>query len=1116
MNINFTRDFFFYRKKIQTFIMRTVLLLFCSTIFSFTPNDVISQNAKIIINEDQIVSVDEIFDIIQLQTDYTFIYRSDMFKDISVHLKKGTIKVNDLLYNAISKKNYKLELLKDNTIVIEKIPHALKKVQKTIYGKVTDQFNSPIPGATILIKDKNIGTSADFEGNYKIIVNTGDVLVFTSLGYKPKEIIVDSQKKINVILEEATNELGEVVINAGYYKTSRKLATGNIGTVKAKDIGQQPVTDPIEGLKGKVAGLQITQNSGLPGAAATVRIRGINSLNSSANLPMYILNGVPIPSSNVGNLGSGVAVSPLEYLNPSDIESIDVLKDADATSIYGSRGANGVILITTKKGKAGETRVDVEYSHGILQMPSLSHIKMMNTEQYLAMRQQTAKNEGIWPIEESELNNNVDLVNWDPNRDVDWRDVLLGDLGIQKRGRVAVSGGTETSNYLFSFNLSDQTNIYNFDDSSHKQASSSLTLNYKSENDKFNASFTSRYSITLNNQNTAATTQYFRSAFTLAPNAPELLDEDGNINYGNQENGDLMYTNPLAALESSLDRDSRNFTGSAILSYKDLIPNFETKVILGYSNNLVNYIDLQPLSSLSPRDRVANAAVYGRNSETISSTNSWNVEPELAYNKSFDNHNIIMQLGATFQSVTSKRLGVLGYGYTSDLLLTDIRAAPEQQITNNSISQYKYNALYARLNYNYKSKYLLNLTGRRDGSSRFGPDKKFGNFGAIGASWVFSSEDFIKDKLSFLSFGKFRGSYGITGNDQIGDYQYLSTYSKSTLIAYNDILGITPSRAENPSYSWEENTKLELALDLGLFNDAVNLETVWYKNHSSNQLIGLPLSRVTGFVTQQFNLPALVENRGVELTLNTTNISNTNFNWKTSFNISFEKNELKEFFNIENFPAFDNLYVLGESLYGRKRYESTGVDPETGVYMISDLNEDGRINVLDRQSYVDLMPDFYGGFNNSLSYKNWQLDISMSFKKQKGFDFLSSFGSPGAYDRGHGNLPVDFLGAWANPGDVTEIQQLNNSSSTYTSPLAMDSSTGRHIVDKSFIKLQNVSLTYSLPKTILDRLKFKAAKFYVRGQNLGTITSYDGVDPETGGLSLPALRTIITGIQLTL
>lgn len=755
-------------------------------------------------------------------------------------------------------------------------------------------------------------------------------------------------------------------------------------------------------------------------------------------------------------------------------------------------------------------------------MPNIDHVNLMNTEQYLAMRKQTAVNEGIWPIEESDLDFNVDLVNWDQTRDVDWTKELLGDIGIQRVGRVAVSGGSEDTSYLFSFNLTDQTNIYNYDDSSYKQASSSLSLNHKSKNDKFSVAFTSRYSITLNNQNTAATSQYFKYAFTLAPNAPELLLEDGSINYGDEDNGEAYFTNPLAALESSLERDSRNFTGSAVVSYKNLIPHLEAKVVLGYSNSLVDYIQLVPLSSLTPQQRIANADNYGRNSETISTTNSWNVEPELAYTRSFDDHNFIMQVGAAFQSVTTKKIGVLGYGYSSDLLLSDVRAAPEQQITSNKISQYKYNALYVRLNYNYNSKYLLNLTGRRDGSSRFGPNKKFGNFGAVGASWVFSSEDFIKDKLSFLDFGKLRGSYGITGNDQIGDYQYLSTYTKSNLIAYNDVLGITPSRAENPYYSWEENTKLELALDLGMFNNRVNLETVWYKNHSSNQLIGLPLSRVTGFSTQQYNLPALVENKGVELTLNTTNISKANFNWKTSFNISFEKNELKEFYDIESFPAFDELYAVGQSLYGRKRYESTGVDPETGLYMITDTPTgadnvpDGKINVLDRQFFVDVMPEFYGGLGNSFTYKNWQLDISMSFKKTKGYDFISNFYSPGSYEYGHGNLPVDFMDAWANPGDISDIQQLNNDSSTYTSPLTQDITSARHIVDRSFIKLQNVSLTYSVPKTVLDHLKFKAAKLYVRGQNLGTITSYEGIDPETGGLGLPALRTIITGIQLTL
>jgi TonB-linked SusC/RagA family outer membrane protein len=1067
----------------------------------------LSQNAKIKIVADDVLTVNEVFEMIMKQTDYNFIYEDKIFKDFpKIAVKKGTISLNKLVNETLSGKAVNIILTQNNTILIKE---ANTQQQQQVTGKVTDAANLPVPGVTVLIKGTAKGTVTDLDGNYNITVpNPENVLVFTSLGFEKQEITVGSQSVINVTLKEAVATLEEVTINAGYYKTSRKLSTGSIGSVKAKAIGQQPVTDPIESLKGKIAGLQITQESGLPGAASTVRIRGINSLNRGANLLLYILNGIPIPSKAEGSLENGVGISPLEYLNTADIESIDVLKDADATAIYGSRGANGVILITTKKGQAGKAKIDVDFSHGILKLPNLDHIKLLNTTEYLAMRKQTAINEGIWPITQTSgyyFNNNIDLVEWDPNRDIDWRKVLLGGIGEQNKGRLSASGGTENTSFLFSLNLSKQTNIFNYDDSAHKQASSSLTVNHKSKDNGFHASFTSRYSITQNNQNTGATDNYFRSAFTLAPNAPDFFDEDGNIDH----QGTSYYRNPLAELERTQERDTRNFTGSITLGYNDVIPNVDAKVLLGYSSTHNNNIKLIPLSSYKPSTNPAS------NKTDLSVTNSWNIEPEISYKKSIGPNKFILQVGASFQSTTAKTIGVTGSGYTTDLLLQDLSVAPNKYINHNS-SQYKYNAIYTRLNYNYDNKYLLNLTGRRDGSSRFGPGNQWGNFGAIGTAWIFSSEEFIKDKLSFLSFGKLRGSYGITGNDQIGNYQYLSTYRNYGSQTYNGVTILIPSRSANPNYSWEENKKLEIALDLGLFSNKISLEAAWYKNQSSNQLIGLPLSTVTGFSSQQFNLPALVENRGLELTVNTVNMSNKNFRWTSSFNISREKNELKDFPNIENFPAFDNLYVVGKSLYGTKRYESTGVNPATGIYDITDLDQNGSINVFDRQFFVDTAPEFYGGFGNSLTYKNWELDLAISFKKQQGLDFSTNFTSPGMFDGGHGNLPIEFLDNWVNPGDKTKFQQFNyETTNDYYYAAQQDASSTRHITDRSFIKLQNISLTYNLSKKTLENIGFSAAKFYIQGQNLLTITPYKGIDPEIGGFALPPLRTIITGVQLT-
>lgn len=1091
------------RKWILMMIMRTFIFLLCTAVFSFNTESGLAQE-KVKIDQDKVITVDEVFDLIIDQTKYNFLYPADLFKNVpKIQLKKGVTSVGKLLQQALPKGQFNVIFGAENRITIKE---RKRNQQQQVSGKVTDDGGEPLPGVSVLIKGTNKGAISDFEGKFSLTVPYPEnVLVFSSLGYVTKEVTVGNQTTINVKLKEAENQLDEVVINAGYYKTTRKLATGSIGTVKAKAIGQQPITNPIDGLIGKIAGLQITQGSGMPGAAATVRIRGINSLNGTdANLPLYIINGIPVPATTVD---AGSRNNPLEYLNTADIESIDVLKDADATAIYGSRGSNGVILITTKKGKAGKTKIDVEYSYGLLKAPNLNGIKLLNTTDYLAMRRQALEAEGNWPITSRPITN-ADVASWDPNRNINWRKVLLGGLGEQTRGRFSASGGAKNTNFLFSLNLSKQTNIFNFDDSAHKTASALLNINHKSEKNGFHASFTSRYSITQNNQNTEATSNIFLKAFTLAPNAPELLDANGNINFENETFAD----NPLAALEKSNERETRNFNGSVTLGYDDIIPNVNAKVVFGASNTQSNIVKLIPNSSLSPR-RLSRSYSLGENNTTVGSSNTWNIEPEVSYQKSIGEHNFIVQVGASFQSATKERIVIRAYGYTSDLLLRDLSLAPTKLIRNNNVSQYKYNAFYARLNYNYKDKYLLNLTGRRDGSSRFGNGKKFGNFGAVGAAWVFSEEEVVKNNLSFLSFGKIRGSYGITGSDQIGDYQYLSTYRNLGGDTYTGVAGLIPSRAENPNYSWETNNKLEIALDLSLFNNRINMETAWYQNRSSNQLIGLPLSTVTGFSRQQFNLPALVENRGLEFTVNTVNMSNDNFRWTSSFNISKEINELKEFANIENFSAFDNRYKVGESLYGSKQYESSGVDPTTGLYAITDVNGDGGINVFDKQFFIDTAPDFYGGFGNSFTYKNWQLDVFLSFKKQQGYDYILDIGRPG---QAKTNFPVELLdNYWVNPGDNARFQELNTRSTAHYYSTQYHYNSARNFTDRSYLKLQNVSLTYNFPNKILESIGFSAAKFYVRGQNLGTITSFKGLDPESTGLSLPQLRTVITGVQLT-
>ncbi|MCK0130836.1 SusC/RagA family TonB-linked outer membrane protein [Flavobacteriaceae bacterium F08102] len=1112
MKIKLSHPFLYFKKRQLMMITRTFIFLLCTTLFSFTPENTFSQ-AKVTIDHDQLVTVNRIFEIIKEQTDYKFMYSKKMFKNApKVQLKKGTIRVDKLLNQSIKTDDIDVILSGDNIIHIKK---RIKNQSHQVTGKVTDQDGNPIPGVNVIIKNKTIGTSTDFDGNYKITASSEDILIFSFLGYEKKEIKIGSQNKINVTLNEAANELEEITLNAGYYTTTRKLSTGSIGSVKGAVINRQPVVDPIAGLKGQIAGLQITQNDGTPGSTIRVRIRGLNSLNTGAggtqdaNLPLYIVDGVPVLSEGV----NGVALdtqSPLAFLNTADIESVSVLKDADATAIYGSRGSNGVILITTKQAKSGKSNIKVEYSYGQLKFQNLNKVKYLETPEYLEMRKTALINTGQWPVDPNNYFRHPDLFLWDQTKNTNWRNELLSRIGEQSRGSFSSTGGTENTNYLFSANLSKETSIYNYDDSAHKSASGLLNVNHKAKNNGFHTNISIRYSITTNDQNPAISnglTGIITDAFRLAPNAPDLFKSDGSINY------DDFVTNPLQILEEENEVETRHFLSSFTIGYKNIIPGLNTKIDVGYTDQRVSEFHLTPVSSFSPSEINSNPA-RGRHDSYNVQANTTFVEPEINYTKRIGDHNVQVILGGTFQSSTTDGTRILGYGYTSDLLLRNLEAA-EIKVVNTNFSEYKYTAIFGRLNYNYKNKYILNLTGRRDGSSRFGPNNKFGNFGAVGAAWVFSEENFVKDNLPFLSFGKLKGSYGITGSDNIPNYGYLDAYE--TGYGYNGGPSYSSVRAANPDYSWEENKKLELAAELGVFNDRVRMELAWYRNHSSNQLIGLPLASMTGFNSLQSNFPALVENKGLEFTLNANIINTNDIRWSAAFNISKERNILKEFDDIEDYSAYNDRYVVGKSLYGLKRYKSLGVDPATGLMDIVDLNEDGKISYLDKLDFIDLRPDFYGGFQNTFSYKNFDLNIGLTFKKVKGPNYDANFlAGMGNYStsRGTNVTRSAYENSWKNPGDNTKYGQINFLNPYYAQTLYHTQSSSI-IVDKSYVKLQNVSINYNVPKELIKVLGLSDLNVYVRGQNLATFTSYEGVDPETGDFSLPALRTFITGLQLT-
>ena len=965
-------------------------------------------------------------------------------------------------------------------------------LQSQISGTITDGTD-PLPGVTISIKGKaTTAAISAFDGKYTISVSPNDNLVFTYLGFKTITVPVNDHSVIDVRMREDATALQEVKINAGYYSVKESERTGSIARITSKDIEKQPVTNVLAAMQGRMAGVSIVQTTGVPGGGFDVKIRGQNSIRSDGNAPLYIIDGVPYASEPIGYNQTAstfpTVTSPLNSINPTTIESIEILKDADATAIYGSKGANGVILITTKKGKAGKTILNLKSTTGVGTVTQF--MKLMNTEQYLAMRRQAFINDGItsYPSFAYDVNGT-----WDQNRNTNWQKEFLGGTAQFNDLQGTLSGGSDKTQFLLSSTYHTETTVFpgNF---KYKKGGVQFNMNHRSEDNRFKFSFSSGYTIQDNDQPAFDLTA---SARYLAPNAPALYDSAGNLNWENS-----TWQNPLRYLSAKFKSKTNDLVSNAVLSY-ELFPNVILKSNFGFTDLRHSETRTAPSTIYNPAYQLTSAysSLYVNNTDR----QSWIVEPQINWEKEFGIGKIGMLFGSTFQNQNTSRLYQFANGFTSNSLIYDLASATTSRVLYSDNTVYKYQAFFGRINYNWNERYLLNLTGRRDGSSRFGPGKQFATFGAVGMAWLFSKENFLKEN-TWLSFGKLRSSYGTTGNDQIGDYQFLNTYISSAVL-YDSNVGLQPSRLFNPNFGWEVNKKLEAALETGFFRDRIFLTAAWYQNHSSNQLVGIPLAGTTGFQTLQANLDATVKNTGWEFTLRTINFNTQNFNWTTNLNLTFAQNKLLRYPNLENSP-YNQQYRIGEPLNIKLLYQYTGIDPQTGLYRFTDTNTDGIISFPeDKQTIADLNPKYFGGLQNQLTYKNWKLDFLFQFVKQE--NSIYDIGFAGQMS----NQPTRMVDSWKQP-DGSPSQQIYTTgynNAAVTAQYQYTQSTGS-ITDASFIRLKNLALSYNLPLSA----KNTQCQLILQSQNLLTFTKYKDGDPEfiNSGF-LPPLKVITAGIQLT-
>lgn len=1051
--------------------------------------------------------IESVFSEIEKQSGFSFIYGKKLLSTanpVSVNIRN--VSLNEALQSIFSKQPfaYKIEnkyiiisfkKVEPNPIQIQSTPSTPVEVLPPIVrGKIRSEKGSPVAGVSIEIKGGKVIGMTDQNGDFSLRnIPDNAILVFSSVSMETLEVKLDGKVEMNITMKTLSSKLDEIVM-IGYGTSSKRENTASISSITAEEIAKQPVQNPLNALQGRMAGALVTQANGLPGSRVTIQIRGVNSLDQTGTQPLYIIDGVPfnitdniVPVTNDlngrGTFAANGGLSPFALINPADIERIDILKDADATAIYGTRGANGVVLVTTKKGKAGKTKLDLNVYTGT---GKVSHfIPMMNTQQYRDMRKSAYANEGITP----NATTAPDLFLWDSTTTTDWQKKYMGGTASLFDGQATVSGGDTRNRFLLNTGYHKETPVFPGSYKSER-ISSRVNADHTSLDRKFNAAVSFSYSF----DNTNLLARDLSSLYNLPPNLP-VYNSDGSL-YWNSN-----FTNPDSYLFVGYYGKTYNLMSNVQLKYS-IIPGLDVKASIGYNAVHLDQNQQSPASSKSPLSSTpTNSATF-----YLVDQKSYIIEPQISYTKNVFGGKLNALLGGTIQNNLFNSSFNGGNNYSSASLLGSINGAGSISTPVSSYANYRYNSGFARLTYNYDSKYLLNAVLRRDGSTRFGPDHRFGNFWDIGAGWIFSNENFAKS-IKFLSFGKLRASYGVTGNDQIQDYLYNSLYSSSG--TYQNNAALIPSSIDNPTLHWQTTYKMEFGLDLAFLNRKVELTANYYRTRTPDQLGYLTLSSQAGFNSYISNFDALIQNTGGEFELTTRNIDTKSFTWTTSLNLTIPRTKLvdasKDYF-------YYNAGALGQPLSYQYRYIYMGADPATGKPMYRNFSKDSLTftpsTTTDRAVIGYSAPAMYGGLNNVMDYKNFELSFFFQFTKQSANIYPSA--APGVLTNGN-QTTYWSEGVWSKPGDIGALPKFTTNSSVYSSYAASSAVWG----DASFLKLRTVNLAYTFSQQVLSRLKLTNARVYLQGQNLWWVSKNKYVfDPETG-LAMPPLRVITAGLNLT-
>ncbi|HEU4551290.1 MAG TPA: SusC/RagA family TonB-linked outer membrane protein [Chitinophaga sp.] len=1089
------------------------------------------------------ISLKQVFTAIEKQTGYVVFYNREMLSNTKpVSLTARNMPLIDLLHVVLKDQPVDF-IIQGKTIILSEKPFAPpaglpvktplanavnKPALPPVTGRIVDAEGRPLPGVSIVVKGTNKGGTSAADGSFAIAVNEGDVLVISSIGFAPltiryaggafhamrantgSKVLSTVPASLVIQLTASLSPLNEVQV-IGYGTTTQRENTGAVSSITAREISKQTIDNPLTALQGRIAGMQITQDNGLPGGAVRVNIRGAgNGVSSAGFIPLYIVDGVPftlfnggVPATdNLNAYGLSAAngsLSPFSIIAPEDIERIDVLKDADATAIYGSRGSNGVVLITTKKGRLSRTAINVNAYTGTARVGH--YMPMMNTAAYLQMRKDAFNHAGVTPTSA----NAPDLTVWDQQAYTDWQRWAIGGTAHTTNVNASVSGGNAQNTFLLTTTYRKQGTVYQGDFGANT-FSGRLNAGHRSANNKLSIDVTANYSY----MGTTMPNTDLSTIYNLAPNYP-IFNSDGSWNWA--------ATNPLSYLKKTTKSQTTNLISNLNIAYK-VLPELTLKANLGYTLTRLKQQQVNPASAQNPAGSVNSSLRYADNDN-----NNYIIEPQAEYVKNISKGSLRVLAGATFQQTKANGISLTGTGYTNEALIYSLLAASTVTTSYNNNSTYRYNALFGRANYNWDGKYIVDGTFRRDGSSRFGANNKFGNFWAIGASWIFTGEEFMQ-QAPFLSFGKLRASYGVTGNDQIPDYQYFSLYGVAgSSSSYSGTTVLYPSNIANPTLHWESTSKLDVALELGFLEDRILLKTDYYRNRTSDPLNYVTVPSQSGTTSYLGNFDAVVQNRGWEFELNTTNINGKHFRWTTNLNLTMNRNKLLSFKDLAT-SSYSNSYILGQPTDIVKLYHYTGPDAQTGLPTFADQNKDGNILYSDDRYVANYGHPYYGGINNSFTYKGFQLDVAFQFNHRYDYKNATLAFNYDPYGYTYANHSEAVADRWTAPGSSGYYPAASVTGNAMYSTLASSDYNWGNI---SYIKLKTVSLNYSLPKQWCRPIRLSAVRVYVQGQNLYTWAKQKYTyDPETSVpgtgsglgtgrfLAMPQLRTIVFGLNCSL